>query len=143
MTGYPLILNMKSCWNLTLSSVFALAAFQLTAQSIPDSTRTPGKGYLFPVKPGQINQLAGTMGELRTNHFHGGLDIRTNNQIGVPILATQDGYVSRTILGTPNTRLEVKWSQGSRPNNLKLVCANTRAQPDPFLERKKARRIIF
>ncbi len=100
MTGYPLILKMKSCWNLTLSSVFALAAFQLTAQSIPDSTRTPGKGYLFPVKPGQINQLAGTMGELRTNHFHGGLDIRTNNQIGVPILATQDGYVSRINVST-------------------------------------------
>lgn len=37
----------------------------------------------------------GTMGELRSTHFHGGIDIRTNNRIGVPILATQDGYISR------------------------------------------------
>jgi len=55
----------------------------------------PIEQYLFPVRPGQPNHLAGTMGELRSTHFHGGIDIRTNNQIGIPILAAQDGYVSR------------------------------------------------
>lgn len=35
------------------------------------------------------------MGELRSTHFHGGIDIRTNNRIGIPVLATQDGYISR------------------------------------------------
>ena len=39
--------------------------------------------------------LSGTFGELRTNHFHSGLDIRTNNVEGLPVYAAADGYVSR------------------------------------------------
>ncbi|WP_154656999.1 M23 family metallopeptidase [Hugenholtzia roseola] len=51
--------------------------------------------YLFPIKPNERNELTGTMGELRSNHFHGGLDVRTNNQIGFPVYAAAQGYVSR------------------------------------------------
>lgn len=51
--------------------------------------------YLFPINPGQPNHLAGTMGELRNTHFHGGIDIRTGNRIGIPVLATQSGYIAR------------------------------------------------
>ncbi|MCU0419429.1 MAG: M23 family metallopeptidase [Cyclobacteriaceae bacterium] len=51
--------------------------------------------YRFPFNPGQPNQLAGTMGELRSNHFHAGIDIRTQNRVGLPILAAAEGYVSR------------------------------------------------
>lgn len=51
--------------------------------------------YLFPITPGVPNTLAGTMGELRNNHFHSGLDIRTNNQTGAAVRAAQDGYISR------------------------------------------------
>ncbi|MBS1681649.1 MAG: M23 family metallopeptidase [Bacteroidetes bacterium] len=54
--------------------------------------------YLFPVYPGQQNWLAGTMGELRNTHFHSGIDIRTNNMIGAPVLATQQGYISYAIV---------------------------------------------
>ena len=39
--------------------------------------------------------LSGTFGELRSNHFHAGLDIKTQSQEGFKILATADGYVSR------------------------------------------------
>lgn len=39
--------------------------------------------------------VSGTFGELRTNHFHSGLDIRTNEQEGLPVYATADGYVAR------------------------------------------------
>jgi hypothetical protein len=35
------------------------------------------------------------MGEMRGGHFHGGLDIRTGGNIGLPVLATADGYISR------------------------------------------------
>ncbi|MFA0963746.1 M23 family metallopeptidase [Roseivirga sp. BDSF3-8] len=51
--------------------------------------------YLFPIKPGQRNYLAGTMGELRSSHYHGGIDIKTEQREGLDVLATQDGYVSR------------------------------------------------
>lgn len=40
-------------------------------------------------------QLSGTFGELRTNHFHAGLDIRTQQRQGLPIYAAADGYVNR------------------------------------------------
>ncbi len=39
------------------------------------------------------------MGELRSTHFHSGLDIRTNNVIGLPVLASKSGYVSRVSVG--------------------------------------------
>lgn len=39
--------------------------------------------------------LAGTFGELRPNHFHSGIDIKTQQKEGLNILATADGYVSR------------------------------------------------
>lgn len=51
--------------------------------------------YLFPIRPGEVNHLAGTMGELRPNHFHGGIDIKTGGREGLPVYAAADGYVSR------------------------------------------------
>ena len=54
------------------------------------------KGYYqFPIKPGKQNYLSGTMGELRSNHFHAGLDIKTDQVVGLPVHAAADGFVSR------------------------------------------------
>jgi len=39
--------------------------------------------------------LAGTFGELRSNHFHAGMDIKTKRRNGLKVYATADGYVSR------------------------------------------------
>ncbi len=39
--------------------------------------------------------LSGTFAELRSNHFHGGLDIKTNAKTGYRIYAAKEGYVSR------------------------------------------------
>jgi len=39
--------------------------------------------------------LAGNFCEIRPNHFHSGIDIRTNGNEGMPVLAIGDGYVSR------------------------------------------------
>jgi hypothetical protein len=39
--------------------------------------------------------LAGNFCEIRPNHFHSGIDIRTNGKEGLPIFAIGDGYVSR------------------------------------------------
>lgn len=60
-----------------------------------------GSGYyLFPIKPGTRNYLAGTMGELRSTHFHAGIDIKTDGVVGLPIYATADGYISRIKIST-------------------------------------------
>ncbi|MDO1514193.1 M23 family metallopeptidase [Maribacter confluentis] len=39
--------------------------------------------------------LAGTFGELRSNHFHAGLDIKTQQREGIPVNAIGDGTVTR------------------------------------------------
>lgn len=39
--------------------------------------------------------LSGNFGELRANHFHGGVDFKTQGEIGKPIHCIADGYVSR------------------------------------------------
>jgi len=39
--------------------------------------------------------LSGTFGELRSDHFHTGIDIKTRGAIGAPVYASADGYVSR------------------------------------------------
>lgn len=39
--------------------------------------------------------LAANFGAVRSNHFHMGLDIRTNSQENLSVVATADGYISR------------------------------------------------
>ena len=39
--------------------------------------------------------LSGTFAELRSNHFHGGLDIKTNGKEGLNVYTAARGYVSR------------------------------------------------
>ncbi len=39
--------------------------------------------------------LSGTYGELRNNHFHAGIDIKTQGRTGLPVKASADGYIAR------------------------------------------------
>jgi hypothetical protein len=44
--------------------------------------------------------LSGSFGELRSNHFHSGLDFKTQFKTGFNVYATADGYVSRIKIST-------------------------------------------
>ncbi|MCK8494203.1 M23 family metallopeptidase [Spirosoma sp. RP8] len=55
---------------------------------------------MFPIRPGSANSLAGGLGDLRANHFHAGLDIRTGGQEGLDVHAAADGYISRIAVFT-------------------------------------------
>jgi hypothetical protein len=44
--------------------------------------------------------FSGSFGELRSNHFHAGLDLKTNGKTGLPVYAVADGYVSRIKIST-------------------------------------------
>ena len=68
--------------------LFALFSLTLWGQTPypKDYFRSPMN---IPIHP------SGTFGELRTNHFHAGLDFRTNQKEGLPVLAAASGYVSR------------------------------------------------
>lgn len=52
------------------------------------------KGY-FRNPLGIPIQLIANFGELRSNHFHMGFDIRTNQRENLPVYAAAEGYVSR------------------------------------------------
>ncbi|MGB0863478.1 MAG: M23 family metallopeptidase [Saprospiraceae bacterium] len=58
--------------------------------------KTFPKDYFRSPIDGTI-QLSGSFGELRSNHFHGGIDIkpRVRGKSGDPIYAAADGYVAR------------------------------------------------
>lgn len=57
------------------------------------SQRIPEGGYHLPV--GLTPVLASNFGELRSNHFHMGLDFKTNGKIGYNLYSVAEGYVSR------------------------------------------------
>jgi len=45
-------------------------------------------------------QLSGTFGEFRSNHFHAGLDIRTQGRQGLKVKSVQNGWVNRIRVST-------------------------------------------
>jgi len=74
--------------------IFAVFLSIFFAKGVVFSQISYPQGYFknpleIPIK------LAATFGELRTNHFHSGLDIKTNSVPGLRVLASASGYVSR------------------------------------------------
>lgn len=63
--------------------------------SLNAQQKFPQGYFIMPISPGQITSLSGCFGDIRTNHFHAGLDIRTGGVEGKNVYAAADGYVSR------------------------------------------------
>lgn len=51
--------------------------------------------FIMPINPGSPVSLSGAFADIRTNHFHAGLDIRTGGTEGKLVYAAAEGYVSR------------------------------------------------
>jgi murein DD-endopeptidase MepM/ murein hydrolase activator NlpD len=91
------MLKIKNYWISRLNKkqlVVAILAFFTTSSAFAQYAPKAGE-FLFPIKPGERNYLSGSMGEIRSNHFHGGLDIKTDQREGLPVYAAADGYISR------------------------------------------------
>jgi len=69
-----------------------LSPLFLTAQSQPPLYNTQS-GFIAPLNIPLV--LSGNFGEFRGNHFHTGLDFKTQGKEGFPVLAVADGVVSR------------------------------------------------
>ncbi len=63
------------------------------AQDVIQSKQYPKNQFRYPLDLPPTT--AGSFGELRANHFHSGLDFKTNQRIGFPVHAAYDGYISR------------------------------------------------
>ncbi len=91
------MLKIKNYWISRLNKTqLAVAILVFFASATAFAQYSPKAGeFLFPIKPGERNYLSGSMGEIRSNHFHGGLDIKTDQREGLPVYAAADGYISR------------------------------------------------
>ena len=76
----------------TLFSGMMVLAVAAMAQSIPVSNPAPD-AFASPLHIPLV--LAGNYGELRPDHFHAGLDIKTLGRTGLPVYAAADGFISR------------------------------------------------
>ena len=73
--------------------IFALAISLFLFSSVSAQNKYPENYFRSPVDF-EIS-LSGTFGELRSNHFHSGIDIRTGGVTGKKIHAVAEGYISR------------------------------------------------
>lgn len=89
--------NIKSS---LLAGFLALGGVAFGQLKPPASLPIDPAYFQFPIQPGQANSLSGGMGDLRANHFHAGLDIRTGGREGLPVYAAADGYISRIAVFT-------------------------------------------
>jgi hypothetical protein len=73
------------------SALFAIFVVFLFGSAHPD----PYPDDYFGSPLGVPLFLSGSFAEMRNNHFHGGLDIKTQGHEGLPVYAAADGWVSR------------------------------------------------
>ncbi|MFA6811744.1 MAG: M23 family metallopeptidase [Bacteroidaceae bacterium] len=57
--------------------------------------------------------LSGNFGELRSTHFHGGLDFKTGGSIGKPVYALSEGYIWRArVINGSGYVLDIRYNNG-------------------------------
>ncbi|MEO6681710.1 MAG: peptidoglycan DD-metalloendopeptidase family protein [Ginsengibacter sp.] len=79
-----------------------LLSFQIFSQAPKETTLFTPKNYpkgyfVYPIEA-RVS-LSGNYGELRTNHFHMGLDMRSDQVENRRVIAAADGYISRISIG--------------------------------------------
>jgi murein DD-endopeptidase MepM/ murein hydrolase activator NlpD len=77
----------------SIAFLLFIACNTSSAQSFFPRKNYPRNSFSAPVRIPM--SLAGNFGECRPNHFHSGLDVRTNKVENIPIYAIADGYISR------------------------------------------------
>ena len=77
-----------------LTAITALTPLICAATTDSTAVNSHGRPLDLPIS------LAASYGELRHDHFHGGLDFRTGGKTGDPIHSIKDGYVSRISVST-------------------------------------------
>ncbi|NPA36112.1 MAG: M23 family metallopeptidase [Chlorobi bacterium] len=74
---------MRSCFSIFVFLVFVATGF----------AQTDDERFCPPLKIKPV--VSGSFGEIRTNHFHSGLDLATNGKQGYRVYSSEDGFVAR------------------------------------------------
>lgn len=77
---------------LTATCLASLICHTAAAQLFTDQPHPRGY-FQWPVR--SSIEIAANFGELRPNHYHMGLDCKTNQRENLPVLAAADGYISK------------------------------------------------
>jgi murein DD-endopeptidase MepM/ murein hydrolase activator NlpD len=101
----------------------------LISQQLYSQTDFPKDSFRSPMDIPLV--LAGNFAELRSNHFHTGLDIKTNSREGYKLYSIEDGYISRINIS--------HWGYGlcmyvKHPNGYTSVYAHCSAFPESVEE---------
>ena len=73
-----------------IALIFKLAHYQISTLS---AQNYPQNYFRYPLD--SLPNFVSPFGGLRDNHFHSGVDLKTNEREGFPVLASADGFVSR------------------------------------------------
>lgn len=109
----------------TISFLFCIFLFVLSSAFFQQNKNTPRAAYpqgYFSAPVKFKIRLTGTFGELRSNHFHSGIDIKSpNGKVGHSIYAAADGFIDRIKVsaGGYGNALYIK-----HPNGYKTVYAH-------------------
>ncbi|WP_035336306.1 M23 family metallopeptidase [Dokdonia sp. PRO95] len=76
-----------------IKSILSFTLFVVTTTLLFSQQDIPQDYFVNPLD-GQL-VLAGSFGELRSNHFHSGLDLKTQRREGLPVYASAAGTVTR------------------------------------------------
>lgn len=110
---------------------FLLGIFLLFASSLCSLAQTVYPQNYFRSPIDTIILLSAPFGQLRDNHFHSGLDIRTFEKEGLPVKAVADGWISRIKISA--------WGYGNaiyidHPNGYTSVYAHLQRYNDSITE---------
>lgn len=95
------------CWLMLSLSALAQMDYNMDQSTERPKTNQEARNVLFDGGAEQYPRnyfrfplaidpaFSGTFAEIRSNHFHSGVDFRTGGKIGQPVYAAADGYVSR------------------------------------------------
>lgn len=75
------------------NTIFIIGAILFSINTLYSQSKYPTDYFRNPLEIPII--LAGTFGELRTAHFHSGIDIKTQRKVGLNVHTAAEGYISR------------------------------------------------
>ncbi len=118
-----------------MSKRFLFVLFLAMSLSIVSAQKYSQNYFIYPMDIPV--SLSANFGELRTNHYHMGIDIRTQQRENLRILAAADGYISRMFIshGGYGNMLMIKHPNGMETLYGHLNNFNTELQK--YLEAKQ------
>ena len=92
------VLNFANCYQINILAQYnfmriILALVLLLTSTLQSQNIYPQDYFSSPLDIPLV--LSGTFAELRSNHFHSGMDIKTQQRTGLKVKAAASGYVSR------------------------------------------------